>query len=315
MKTMKDLVVANFNCTFGKDDRPMLDYFDKIIYPALNGDIKRKPSENDYYFFDEVKVIEYQKDEFVLVGLLIKSTKLEVKSIYKEGKGLIRINEKYNSDPYSIFLIFLKNHRMVLVRNQKGSPDIRSFGATINYVINEYIKEINRNRQKENKLPYANVHVVSIPSQQTIIEQLQEVKQINTLIMKFYPLNGDMPVGRLFNSLRDQIDFMGSKTGNFVANTPKNRSYVAQLISETGGTVEPTVKVTLPNGDKKVLKSDSFTEKIDVEISEDEDFEYNIYEILTRIKERKEIKESSENHKVIYLENLNKIKKVRDDFK
>lgn len=27
--------VANFNVVFGDDEKPMLDYFDNILYPAL----------------------------------------------------------------------------------------------------------------------------------------------------------------------------------------------------------------------------------------------------------------------------------------
>lgn len=43
--------VANFNVVFGNEEKPMLDYFDNIVYPAfMSGIIKSGNGEDDYFF-------------------------------------------------------------------------------------------------------------------------------------------------------------------------------------------------------------------------------------------------------------------------
>ena len=41
--------VANFNVVFGEDEMPMLDYFDKIVYPALTSGVIRSGTDDDYF--------------------------------------------------------------------------------------------------------------------------------------------------------------------------------------------------------------------------------------------------------------------------
>lgn len=50
MKNTKTTTIANFNCTFGKSNKPMLTYFDNIIYPAFTGNYVRRINDNDIYF-------------------------------------------------------------------------------------------------------------------------------------------------------------------------------------------------------------------------------------------------------------------------
>lgn len=45
MINKKYLYLANFNCTFGDKNCPMLEYFEEIIYPAFTSGVKRKPSK------------------------------------------------------------------------------------------------------------------------------------------------------------------------------------------------------------------------------------------------------------------------------
>ena len=37
-----NVAIANFNVTFGKQDEPMLNYFETIIFPAFTSGIKRE---------------------------------------------------------------------------------------------------------------------------------------------------------------------------------------------------------------------------------------------------------------------------------
>ena len=43
---------------------------------------------------------------------------------------------------------------MILVRNETASPDIRSFQATVREILNQYIRDVNRERDQNNKLAF-----------------------------------------------------------------------------------------------------------------------------------------------------------------
>ncbi|MBY6950365.1 hypothetical protein [Clostridium botulinum] len=312
MKDLKRLTIANFNCTFGLDDKPMMEYFDNIIYPAFKSDIIREQKDTSY-FFDEVKIMEYEKDKFILVGLLIKSTTLEIKSEYIKGTGIKKVNKRYGSDPFSIFIIFLENHRMILVKNQsKGSPDIRSFSATASYFLKDYIHSQNKYKEKKDKLPFAKLNVVSIPSKEDIVKKLEGVNKIEKVTFRLYPANGDIPINGAYNSLLEQLDMIGSKTGNVNYNSPTKKTKVAELITETRGLVDPSLKVKYKNGGKGTIRNESFSESIDIEISEDAELKDNVYEIMDIMSENKDLHEVSENNKIIYLDNIKKVKNLNN---
>lgn len=36
----KKLYIADFNCTFGEENYPLLEYFEEIVYPAFTSNVK-----------------------------------------------------------------------------------------------------------------------------------------------------------------------------------------------------------------------------------------------------------------------------------
>ena len=83
----KNAQIANFNVVFGDEEKPMLDYFDTIIYPAFNSDITKKSDDNEFMF----KNIEIAstKDVYVLTGKIVKKTELEIKTDLNEKGELV----------------------------------------------------------------------------------------------------------------------------------------------------------------------------------------------------------------------------------
>ncbi|MBZ6007208.1 hypothetical protein K1514_15045 [Paraclostridium bifermentans] len=307
MGSKKRVTLANFNCTYGLNDEPMLTYFEELILPAFNGGLKRFAS-NDTYFFDRVKLIEYKPEEYILTGILVKSTILEIKSRYYAESGLVDIDDKVKADPYSIFAIYLKNHRMILVQNQKGSPDIRNFRATIRETLEQTRNEINR--KNKNKIPYVNLNIASIPSKYEIKKQLESVKSIQKLSLKFYPLNGDVDTSSTIKSLRSQLDSLGSKTGTLDYRSPKNIEGVGEFIENTKGTSDATLWTTFEDGTKRKMVNDEFSEKIEVKIDESAQYPDNILDVVDKLDDKEELKEYSEENKNIYIKALNKIKNI-----
>ncbi|KUH43710.1 hypothetical protein M2E15_5943 [Bacillus mycoides] len=294
----KSLYIANFNCTFGKENKPMLDYFEEIVMPAFQQSQVRE-SDGNKYFFDNVKLIMV-KGEFMLGGLLIKRTKLEVKSLYTEGK-LTLTNEIHPSDPYSYFLINLKNHRMVLVKNQKGSPNLGNFSATAKYVLKDYISKINRDiEDKEERLPAANLNIVAIPFKDAIRKEMKNVKKIQNVILRFYPLNGDIDGNEVFTYMREMLEEVDSKSGHTQINTPDNRENIINLLDDTNGLVRPTLRVVYNNGSARTLRDDSFTEEMQIQLEDTEDLYENLDSIAGRVINEEQFTDTSEENQNIY---------------
>ena len=158
--------VANFNVVFGEDEKPMLDYFDNIVYPALTSGVIRSGTEGDDYFLYDVEVVSNKREDAAIIGRIVKRTILDVLSDLNESGDLIEKDEHYSSAPYSTFVIYLRNHRMLYVPNQKGSPTLVNFRTTVAYILKKYVSDYNS--KNEENLPYALVNVVGVPSSNTI---------------------------------------------------------------------------------------------------------------------------------------------------
>lgn len=297
----KYLYVANFNCTFGKDNDPMLNYFEDIVLQAFQKGIIYTNKRNDNeYLFEEVE-LSIKNGIFVLVGLLVKRTHLEIKSRYDEKGNLKNTNDRVPSDPYSYFIINLQNHRMALVKNQKGSPTVSDFDSTASHILKTYVREINNKiNDNEEKLPEPNLNVVSIPFTGKIEEELKKVSKIESAVLRFYPLNGDISPNKLFNELREMLTDAESKSGNAQINNPKNHKVVGNILKDTKGTVRPTLRVIYGNGSQRTLRDNDFSERTKIELDDNLDFHQNMDTISGKVINQEEFNETSEENNNIY---------------
>lgn len=175
--TNKKMYYANFNITFGNDSEPMLEHFFDIIYPAMtSGYIRESPNKTGMNFvLTDVKVKEID-DDIVLVGNYVKNMGYSVNTTMENGE--LEEKDMYvPSSPYSRFIIFLQNHRMVLIKNESVSPDVRSFQAHFRKMINNYIHISNLERKKEDNLPAANINIVDMPFDEEIRNTLKHAKK------------------------------------------------------------------------------------------------------------------------------------------
>ena len=290
----------------------MLTYFEYLVFPAFNGNLKRYGSKQDNYFFDKVQLIEYKPQEYILTGILVKSTILEIKSRYYVGSGLVDVDDKIKADPYSIFAIYLKNHRMILLQNQKGSPDIRNFRATIRDIMEQTRNNINKN--KKDIISYINLNIASIPSKYEIKRQLKDMKSIQRLSLKFYPLNGDVDTSSTIASLRNQLDVLGSKVGTLDYSSPKNINNVGDFIENTKGTSDATLWATFNDGSSRKIVNDEFSEQIEVSIDESTQYPDNILDTMNKLDNKEELHECSEDNRAIYIKFFDKIKNIASMF-
>lgn len=312
MNGYKKLELANFNCTFGDDDEPMLNYFSEIIYPAISSG-KRIKNRDKEYLIEDLRLYEIDGLGFILSGLFIMKTELEVKSIYNEDKGIQATDFKYKSDPYSAFVILLRNHRMIYIKNQKGSPTIKSFGSIVRKMINGYISSENNEREKDNKFPYAFINITNIPSEQTIDQQFKDIKKIKKITFKLYPLNGDMVFNKIYDSFRNELSNVGSKTGNMNINNPTKKGEVSQLVKDAGDKVDIRMETVLVNGIEKNFTNSDFSEAIPIGLPEEEnDIHENIKFAIHSISGKNVLKDSSKENLKIYNGLYNKILQIKE---
>ena len=303
--------IANFNLTFGNDHAPMLEYLEDYLWPAINMDFVRIKGDNKFSF-SSLEIIETERG-YALTGLLIVDTKLVIKSERDNDGKLVESNKSFPSSPYSYFCIFLKNHRMVFIKNQKGSPDLKSLGVTVRSFLSEYKKQENK-RRKDNKLPSFNLNVIGIPTKKNVEEYLKTVNKIKKMRMRFYPLNGedidldDLAIQKIMEIVTPR-KFVGSNTGSLQFNSPENKENVGHLMSGLNGTVETTLEVEYFDGNKGKIKNSQVSEKISIDV----DSEQIIDEIDVIVETAEELdlikKESNENNK-IYAKYLDRIKQL-----
>ena len=269
---MKKVEVANFNVVFmeKENEAPLLKYFDSIVMPALKSGIKRISGDTSYLFTD-VEIIEDAENEYVLVGKIVKKTVIEIKSDLDLSGNLIDKDDRYSAAPYSAFAIYLKNHRMIFVPNQKGSPTIKTFSAVVKYVLSQYIKWYNAEQDDERKyLPYPYISIVGIPMRGEIEKALQDVCKIRRLTLRFYPLNGDLEFGEMFgNIITDMRKRSNAKNGEVVLKSPQNVNGVIELVEQSSGTVKPIIEVTYPDKSKGRITEETISERMEMEFSGD----------------------------------------------
>lgn len=307
--TRKTSTLANFNCTFGKENIPMLNYFKKIIYPAFTSNIVRKVN-GDEYFFEDVKIKAVGRERYAIVGILVKKTKLEVRTEYDYENGITFTQKFYDAAPISIFTIFLDNHRMIYTTNQKGSPSIRSFSSTVKDVVKAYIKGYNEDKIKEERVPFPVIDIVNIPSSRDISEKLKHVKKIKRLTFKLFNPNGDFDISDTYDSMLEQLELAGSKKGSFIINSPTKFQNVVDMISDTKGLAEAKLEVQYISGGKGSIDHESMSEKISIELPDDPSFEVVAEVVANTLKEREELEIVTEENKHIYETNKDDIREA-----
>ncbi len=304
---VKNFQIANFNVTFGNEAIPMLDFFDTVIYPAFKSKNIRIINDNSYLFLN-IEIHEYSPYSHVLTGVLVRKTTLEIKSDLTSDGNLIEKDEQYSTAPYSLFAINLRNHRMVFMPNQKGSPSLASFQSTAKHVINSYIKTENQKRCNDNKLEYAEIHVVGIPNAETIDNLLDNVKKIKRLTLRFYPLNGDIDYSEAFDILTNQMrKTLGCKTGEVVFNNPKSITGAKKIIAQAGGTISPILKVTTNENSEATFKDDTMSERYALEVVDDSDITNTKQQLLDKMTEIETVNYTNSQHNDIYNRNKAKI--------
>ena len=305
MDEVKKLSIANFNITYGQDNEPMLTHFHDILYPAFCNEQIVRTSKNVSYFSDvELKLIN---SEYVLTGNLIRETHYRVRTIVVDNE-LVSSPNSVPTAPYSRFLIYLKSHRMILVKNEGQSPNLKSFQAVLRKVVERYIREVNRERDKADLplFPNALINIVNMPLPDSIDETIKEFAKIKSINLRFFPLNNDIDPAPLLGLVRSTMNSIDSKTGNLTFNSPKSANGISDLFQDSvaSGIASATVTGEKEDGTKVKITDNQLGSELQIpsagNLSGDDD-----KRIADYCMKRNYLPEASEDNAALYGEALN----------
>ena len=305
MDEVKKLSIANFNITYGPENDPMLTHFQDILYPAFCNEQKVRTSKNVSYFSDvELKLIN---SEYVLTGYLIRETHYRVRTIVVDNE-LVSSPNSVPTAPYSRFLIYLKSHRMILVKNEGQSPNLKSFQAVLRKVVERYIREVNRERDKADLplFPNALINIVNMPLPDSIDETIKEFAKINSINLRFFPLNNDIDPAPMLDYVRAAMNSVDSKTGNLTFNSPKSANGISGLFQDSiaSGIASATVTGEKEDGTKVKITDNQLGSELQIpsagNLSGDDD-----KRIADYCMKRNYLPEASEDNAALYGKALN----------
>lgn len=301
---------ANFNCVFGDKNEPLLAHFKDILYPALTASNVIKYS-NGYFNVEDIKITEHPTLGYILTGVFVKQTELEILSQRDEDTGkLIFTDQKYQTAPYSIFAILLKNHRMLFYKNQKGSPRLSTFRKIVEDLVIKFLKEANHNVPYNDRLPSAHITILRIPSHKSLREVFNNIKKIDSVEYKFLPLNGDNDFRGPFQAILNQLDALDASSGNMRFNGPDNKNEVIEQIEGTRDLAQPKIHAFTNAGDKITLTEKEFAEKKIVELPKDANRQ-NVTEALCHVAENyPALMETSNSNAELYRQKTDDIKSL-----
>lgn len=317
MKGEKVVTLANFNCVFEKsseedkkikEEHPMLEYFTSIVYPSLKNDVEKeekkqekqeKEKDKTILFFLDTEVKENENSGLYVIGKIVKATTLEVETIFNEKENkLEEVGRKHEAAPYSTFIIFLKNHRMLFIPNQKGSPTISNFRKLIEK--NMRIKIKNHNSNSKENIRIKNFNIFELPKKINLLNELKSFDKIKEFYLDIVPLNNDIYKNGL-DDLEVIRKALGSDKAQQSFKNPTNLDKVADAINETNGQAEYGIIGRKNSGEKeKVYKNDSFSEKVIVLLPEHNSNEDNEIFLIDKVLGDERIKVLSDSNNDIY---------------
>lgn len=213
-KTNTEIEIGNLVIKFG-DAYNLLDMLSEVVLPAFfNKELKRSFSETSYLFYrPEFLDVE---DEPVIVGRLVKDTVLEREQLLKDGE-LREASGKLPSSPSSLFVLLLGCHRLLFVREHRGSPTMDNFRTTLSaflkrchrWFLEAKAKEADRDTGEQLKMrdlvrmfPYPHVDLTPLGSHESIQSFLQKFKRIDTVTAHLLETNSEIDNEGMFRSIR-----------------------------------------------------------------------------------------------------------------
>ncbi len=215
-KLQHEVEIANVTIKFG-EELNLLDMFDETVKPAFFSGFKRTFGQTKYFFHQvEVVTLDASLPVVGIVGRFVKDTVLEREQIYEDG-DLVNATGELASSPSSVFLLILNSHRLLFLREHRGSPPISAFETTLARFLKKSHQAFVRSRAREKdpetgkrllkadvlKLyPYPEVEIMPIASEESMEKFIQRFKTLELVKIRLLPTNSELDNDPLFKKLR-----------------------------------------------------------------------------------------------------------------
>lgn len=267
MKT-KRMEIANLTCRSKIGDKELLDVFVDYFLPAMQNQEApgSKNSETLFYKFIDLNVAKIE-NELVLYGRFIKCLNIEREQIL-EGNTLILSYDTMDSAPSSFFVLLLRNHKLLWIKEMARAPLLKDFRAALLKMLNKERLDLIKNyleKQTSNlffdKNNIANIErraYAEYPELEILVTPLGNNIQIQERLSRFK---------KIYN-----ITLKALKRNNELGS---DFSLLAKKMSETQEKMEAKNVTTEIHGDtKNPLKKEVATELI--QAVSDGNYEYKI---------------------------------------
>lgn len=138
MRAYKQTVeFANFICHFG--DYELLHYLEEIVIPAFTSGARTRMYGDSRYILHGVKLTNLRADrtdegEPAIVGRFVLDTTLRRDQILVDGK-IVPSPDSLRSSPSSLFVLLLRNHKLLFAKQVAGAPGIGAFRTTVEVLL------------------------------------------------------------------------------------------------------------------------------------------------------------------------------------
>jgi hypothetical protein len=214
---------ANFICHF--ESKVLLDYLEEIVLPAfLQGRRVRSYGESRYLLLDVelINISSYLDERAVpaIVGRFVLDTELRRDQILVEGR-IVNSEERLPSAPSSLFVLLLRDHKLIYAKQVAGAPGLSAFRTTIEMLLksrrSEYIHEIflkNKaareldpevplvtKRSLAQAIPAPSLQVVPMAGSKNLEDFVKQFKLLKEVHIKVVRPNAEINNNKLFGAV------------------------------------------------------------------------------------------------------------------
>lgn len=215
---------ANYICRF--EHLELLDLVEEVVIPSFTSGYIRTYRESKYFFHDIrfENLIETDKGyEPAIFGRIVKDTVLHSQQVFQAG-ALVASDEKIESSPSSIFVLLLKTHKLIFLKEYGRSPNLEAFRSTsLQFIKKQRVKLINDiyesqepNQKKLNKgeigamYPLPTLDILPLSNQEELSEFVSRFKVLQSVTVKMIKPNNEINQDKFFKTARRISDSLGS---------------------------------------------------------------------------------------------------------
>jgi hypothetical protein len=270
-----DFEVANFVCKFGNEN--MLDRFEDRVYPLFEWELEQKRGEVYKYQFLDVKLGKIDGSTCVY-GRIVQRMRIKARQRLKDEE-IIPTQDTMLSDPSSIFVLRLADHRFYLIREIPRSPKTPTFQYVFRKLLeqdwdNRYdkaLKEFKAEKKKQRltkeektefeaafrkAVPEPNLHLTNISDPDALASILDAFALIQSVEVTSHVTNNeDLDLDEdMLNKHQKMLEEMNADSGNVTYKNGRqglNKKKVSSLVNaaaKSGGNSNFRIKGKSPEG-------------------------------------------------------------------